>query len=789
MMAFQAHPGGMQQHPGAPPGHPMAPGMAHNPSQPGATQAGIPHNMMGHMGVSGPGPQMNAAALMGGGMPPGAGHPGPHGMPHLNPAQAQLYQQQQMSAGIYAHNPALQQLQQQQRLAELQLQQRQRAAMIQQAGQYNNLGQVPIGIPLGQMNQMNPAHIAAMRRMPVPLPAHLQQTQLAQHQQAQSMNHVNMAQQIALQQQHQQQLNQMQNNPNHGQMNPQAIISQQAQMAAMQQQAQQAQQQAAQQVQQQAAQQQAAQQGQQQPQQPQQQQPQQQQPPQQPGQPQRQATPSQAGPNGQAPTPAPTQGPTPQPNPQQQPHAPPQTPQTTQGQPIQQVQLVAQAQHAAQAQVQAQAAQAQAVQAQAQAVHNQQQAAGLAMMQQQQQQQQKRNGMELKGQCLLKLMQFSEHLSGFPGPKGSDDLSYWEDFVKMFFSQKGVFKHTLLERTAEGPVEKPYEIQYPALPRYFHSHFDSGVKTMQLIMAKGTTDRALPNDCHFIENTKASLIYRFDQNCHVVADGILRASFDSEQKFELFEFITTDFEEFVPRSMVIQAARPAHNWVKEWHALNSPDNKQSPEMNKKNKTKQLKTPAGPPPDLELPDSYVSPGRAVPGHVYQFLEMSEIMGQMTPLFDFFHAHPGIAPYAAMEQYVSRINSGAHQGMNGQPMPQGGPRTPSFGQFPMGASPAMANIGLPGSPHVVNSPAPGQLAAPVMQHQMSQPGTSSSGPSANTSPAQGNKRRRSTVKEEDTPQSAPTPGAMGTPQMNGVGIPGKGKQPPTPRMQKRMKGNPA
>lgn len=56
--------------------------------------------MMGHMGVSGPGPQMNAAALMGGGMPPGAGHPGPHGMPHLNPAQAQLYQQQQMSAGI-----------------------------------------------------------------------------------------------------------------------------------------------------------------------------------------------------------------------------------------------------------------------------------------------------------------------------------------------------------------------------------------------------------------------------------------------------------------------------------------------------------------------------------------------------------------------------------------------------------------------------------------------------------------------------------------------------------------
>ncbi|KAK4204815.1 LIM-domain binding protein-domain-containing protein [Triangularia verruculosa] len=607
--------------------------------------------------------------------------------------------------------------------------------------------------------------------------------------------HVNIAQQIALQQQQQQQLNQMQNNPNHGQMNPQQINIQQAQMAAMQAQAQQQHQQAqqqAQQAQQQAQQaaQQAAQQGQQPP-QPQQQPPQHQQPPQQSGQPQRQATPSQAGgpgPNGQAPTPGPTQGPTPQPNPQQQPQAPPQTPQTTQGQ---QIQLVAQAQqHATQAQAHAQAQ----VQAQAQAqqaVHQAQQAAGLAMMQQQQQQQQqqqKRNGMELKGQCLLKLMQFSEHLSGFPGPKGQDDLSYWEDFVKMFFSQKGLFRHTLLEQNPEGPAEKQYEIQYPALPRYFHTHFDSGVKRMQLTMEKGTTDRALPNDCHFIENTKASLVYWFENNSHLVANGTLRAQFDNEQKFELLEFITTGHEEYLPRNMVIQAARPAHNWVKEWHSLNSVDNKQSPEMNKKGKTKPVKAPAGPPPDLELPHSYVSHLRGVTEPVWQFLEMSEIMGQMTPLFDFFHAHPGIAPYAAMEQFVNRINSGGQQGMNGQPMAQGAPRTPSFPQFPMGASPAMANIGLPGSPHVVGSPAPGQLAAPVMQHQMSQPGTSSSGPSANTSPAQGNKRRRSTVKEEDTPQSAPTPGAMGTPQMNGVGIPGKGK-PPTPRMPKRMKGNPA
>lgn len=178
-------------------------------------------------------------------------------------------------------------------------------------------------------------------------------------------------------------------------------------------------------------------------------------------------------------------------------------------------------------------------------------------------------------------------------------------------------------------------------------------------------------------------------------------------------------------------------------------------------------------------------------------MVEIMGQMNPLFNYYHSHPGLAPYAALDQYVNQLNASA-QGMNGQPggvgnMPQGpgapGPRTPSFGQFPMGASPAMANSMLPGSPHVTGSPVPGQMAAPMMQVQASQQGTSSSGPSANTSPAQGsNKRRRpSTVKaEEDAgqgPTSAPTPVPIGTPQLNGVQI--KGKQPPTPRMPKRHK----
>jgi hypothetical protein len=73
--------------------------------------------------------------------------------------------------------------------------------------------------------------------------------------------------------------------------------------------------------------------------------------------------------------------------------------------------------------------------------------------------------------------------------------------------------------------------------------------------------------------------------------------------------------------VVIQAARPAHNWVKEWHLLNQQDGKQSPEMSKKGKARPVKAPQGPPPDLELPDPVVKSGMGITEAVYQFLEVS------------------------------------------------------------------------------------------------------------------------------------------------------------------------
>jgi hypothetical protein len=121
--------------------------------------------------------------------------------------------------------------------------------------------------------------------------------------------------------------------------------------------------------------------------------------------------------------------------------------------------------------------------------------------------------------------------------------------------------------------------------------------------------------------------------------------------------------------------------------------------------------------------------------------------MNPLFGFSHQNPSLTPYAALETYVTTIATANANGQGPQQQNPSGPRTPGIGNFPIGTSPAQAHLNLPGganSPHM-GSPAQGT----GMQHQQSQHGTSSSGPSANTSPNASNKRRRpSGVKEEDT-----------------------------------------
>jgi DNA mismatch repair ATPase MutL len=170
----------------------------------------------------------------------------------------------------------------------------------------------------------------------------------------------------------------------------------------------------------------------------------------------------------------------------------------------------------------------------------QQQAAATAAMLQNQQ----RVGDKFKGQCLMKLMQFGDHLSNFgviskpleaymatgaqrlaaQGIKQRDDLNYWLGFVDRFFSPKGVLRHSVW--LAEENTGKQYEITFPALARYFHTHFESGIKNMQMIMEKGS-EKELPNNGHYIESQKSSFVYWFDNGSQVSFLDTILTLFDT----------------------------------------------------------------------------------------------------------------------------------------------------------------------------------------------------------------------------------------------------------------------
>lgn len=132
----------------------------------------------------------------------------------------------------------------------------------------------------------------------------------------------------------------------------------------------------------------------------------------------------------------------------------------------------------------------------------------------------------------MKLMQFGDHLSSFgvssrplqaymangaqrlaaQASKQTDDLNYWLNFRDRFFSPKGVLRHSVW--MVEDSSNKQYEIAFPALARYFHTHFESGIKNMQMIMEKGH-EKELPNNGHYIESQKSSFVYWFDNGSQV----------------------------------------------------------------------------------------------------------------------------------------------------------------------------------------------------------------------------------------------------------------------------------
>lgn len=77
-----------------------------------------------------------------------------------------------------------------------------------------------------------------------------------------------------------------------------------------------------------------------------------------------------------------------------------------------------------------------------------------------------------------------------------------------FFSPRGIYRTNVRNKAdTEASGDKQVEMNFPAIPHYFQA---SGASKIELQLGQGTTDKPLPGDCHFIENSNASVTMWFE---------------------------------------------------------------------------------------------------------------------------------------------------------------------------------------------------------------------------------------------------------------------------------------
>jgi hypothetical protein len=90
-------------------------------------------------------------------------------------------------------------------------------------------------------------------------------------------------------------------------------------------------------------------------------------------------------------------------------------------------------------------------------------------------------------------------------------MNYWRVFVDRFFSPRGVLMQQLWS-PSEGT--KQYEIATPALPRYYHTMYHSGVKTVQLVLGNAR-EKDIPESGSVVESLHSNFIYWFENGWQV----------------------------------------------------------------------------------------------------------------------------------------------------------------------------------------------------------------------------------------------------------------------------------
>jgi hypothetical protein len=217
------------------------------------------------------------------------------------------------------------------------------------------------------------------------------------------------------------------------------------------------------------------------------------------------------------------------------------------------------------------------------------------------------------------------------GAKRDSDMSHWRVFVDRFFSKGGVLIQQLWSPSEDS---KQYEIATPALPRYYHTIYHSGVKTVQLLLGN-TKEKELPDNGSVVESLHSSFVYWFENGWQVgfialtdilftdpyaqlVSSGHLRAQFDQNSKIDLLEFVTHKHEEFIPRQDIQRLLL----------SQNSPDQKSSPKQNKSMTKQRAAQRQQHQPPITMPDSQVNE-YGVTNELMRFLEVCSLLPPPPP----------------------------------------------------------------------------------------------------------------------------------------------------------------
>ena len=105
-------------------------------------------------------------------------------------------------------------------------------------------------------------------------------------------------------------------------------------------------------------------------------------------------------------------------------------------------------------------------------------------------------------------MEFEHHADESQVQDVPNGATYWQQFVNTFFADDSVFKLTVISANDPGAKPKQFTICYTSLPRYYVTHFESGVENIQLTM-DGATEIELGNNNYLVTIERAKFIYWF----------------------------------------------------------------------------------------------------------------------------------------------------------------------------------------------------------------------------------------------------------------------------------------